>query len=80
MTKFDYFFTAIAAIQYHPANPKETRMSLEEMAIEAHKMLEISEQCNYEIYGGETCQVGDMPQWQDLNYGTQVKQTAQTEK
>lgn len=32
MDKFDLYFSGIVAFQYHPANPPEKRMSLEDMA------------------------------------------------
>ena len=43
-TKWEIYFAGIASIQYHPANPKETRMSLEECAQVADKMLEITKE------------------------------------
>ena len=41
-TKWEIYFAGIASIQYHPANPKETRMSLEECAKVADEMVEIT--------------------------------------
>jgi hypothetical protein len=41
---FELYFAGIASIQYHPANPPETRMSLEECAEVADKMVKITEE------------------------------------
>ena len=38
------FFAQIAGIQYHPANPPETRMSLEDCAKVADNMQKIMEE------------------------------------
>lgn len=36
---WDIYFAGVATIQYHPANPPKLRMSLEEMAVEADRMI-----------------------------------------
>lgn len=38
---WDIFFCSVVAMQYHPANPPKTRMSLEEAALVADTMLEV---------------------------------------
>ena len=43
-TTWQIYFAGIASIQYHPANPPETRMSLEECAKVADKMLKLTEE------------------------------------
>lgn len=43
LTTWQLYFIGIASIQYHPANPPETRMSLEDCAKVADDMLKITE-------------------------------------
>lgn len=40
-TAWDMYFGAVVSLQYHPANPPEQRMSLEELAKVADAMLEV---------------------------------------
>ena len=44
---WELYFGQIAGIQYHPANPKETRLSLSEIADIADEMVKITEERKY---------------------------------
>lgn len=44
VTLWQLYFVGIASIQYHPANPPEKRMSLEEAAKVADEMIKITEE------------------------------------
>lgn len=40
LVAWDIYFAGVATIQYHPANPPKTRMSVEDMAQVADRMLD----------------------------------------
>jgi hypothetical protein len=44
MTVWEIYFCTIAGFQYHPANPSEIRMSLEDCAKVCDEMVKISEE------------------------------------